>query len=274
MFNLANVVCVKLRYNSGRNLNDNQLEYISIHNDIPLNFLREMRENNYYKIYFEKTTVNKLNSTITLIAHGSGTQIYFLGKFKNIPEILKAQIKIIETVKIPKENVSLNTPVQQSNKTSKDNLSPCKDADADKINKSKENSDNQKTKGLSMLTQNVVKVDLKMSKDVLLKLFSKMCLEPEATYEIREHYDFVFYRLVDGVFYSFAFIRKGQKGIEFTKNYYRSLSKLESVTAENIVSESDLVVNFDLNSILDKISKYGIESLTKSEKDFLDNHSK
>lgn len=126
-----------------------------------------------------------------------------------------------------------------------------------------------------MVTDSVVKVDFKMSKDVLLKLFSKMCLDPE-TYEIKEYYDFVFYRLVDGCFYSFAFIRKGQKGIEFTKSYYRDLSKLESVTAENIVSESDLIDPSDLeiDSILEKISERGIEALTRLEKDFLDSQSK
>lgn len=127
-----------------------------------------------------------------------------------------------------------------------------------------------------MVTDGVVKVDFRMKKDVLLRLFSKMCLDPEATYEIKEYYDFVFYRLVDGAFYSFAFIRKGQKGIEFTKSYYRDLSKLESVTAENIVCESDLIDPNDLeiDSILEKISERGIESLTKVEKDFLDNQSK
>jgi hypothetical protein len=274
MLNLANVICLKLRSNSGRRLNDNQLEYISNHNDIPLDFLREMRETNYFKIYFEKTKDNKSNTTIKLIAHSNSTDIYFLGKFNNIPAILKAQIKILETVKIPKENVSVEKAVQHSKKTTKDNLSSSKVSVPDKKKESKKSWDEQKSKDFSMLTQNVVKVDLRMSKDVLIDTFRKMNIHPQTAIHDKEEFDILFFQLVDNKFHQFAFIRKGQKGIEFTKNYYRALSKLEAITAENIVREPDLEVNFDLDSILDKISKYGIESLTQSERDFLDNHSK
>jgi hypothetical protein len=88
-------------------------------------------------------------------------------------------------------------------------------------------------------------------------------------------------------FEPFAFIRKGQKGIEFEKDYYRSLAKMYSSTTEcakSLVNKEDsdlsiyrldnLSFEYDIDSILEKISEKGIASLTKSEKDFLDNQSK
>jgi hypothetical protein len=48
--------------------------------------------------------------------------------------------------------------------------------------------------------------------------------------------------------------------------------KKKEVVVEDIVEDSNVVL--DIDTILDKITKYGLTSLTKSEKDFLDEESK
>jgi len=281
MLNLANVICVKLRSNSGRKLNDNQLEYISIHNDIPLSFLREMRDNNYFKIYFEKTT-EKGNVNTVLIARSSSTNIYFLHKFKKIPEGLKAQIKLMESVKIPKENVSLKKPGQTTKKSIETKTQLSKGKTSDKKERPQRKPDTQKSLDLASWTKNVIKVDFRLDDETLIHLFNKIGLEPDSTLKNREDFNVVFLMIFDGEFKPFAFIRKGEKGIEFSKNYYRALGKMQKTNPDDLTiidSDEDDInfkpsFEFDIDSILEKISRKGITSLTKEEKDFLDNYSK
>jgi hypothetical protein len=140
-----------------------------------------------------------------------------------------------------------------------------------------------------MFTDNVIKLDYRLSDDELRLLFVELQITEESGFKNREKFDVVFFMLVGDVvkFEPFAFIRKGQKGIEFEKNYYRALAKMSSSTAEYAKSlvnkdDSDLSIyrsdnlsfDYDVDSILEKISQKGIDSLTKSEKDFLDNQSK
>ena len=51
-------------------------------------------------------------------------------------------------------------------------------------------------------------------------------------------------------------------------------SKKEDIEKEEIVVESELPVVLEVDPILDKISKYGIDSITKEEKKFLDSLNK
>lgn len=57
----------------------------------------------------------------------------------------------------------------------------------------------------------------------------------------------------------------------YTEGFEKNLLSMTSHQLTPVVS-SDL--NLDLDSILDKISKFGINSLLKEEKEFLDNASK
>lgn len=58
---------------------------------------------------------------------------------------------------------------------------------------------------------------------------------------------------------------------KFTKNNSNS-SNVEKSEVDQIVQENE--IKFDVDSILDKISKDGIESISKEEKEFLDNLNK
>ena len=146
MFNLSFVVCVKMRSNSGRKLLDNQLEYIAIENNIPLIFLEEMRETNYGKIYFEKI-VNNETVTIKPIAYADTQNlIYFFEKYKKTPEILKAQISILESVLIPKESVN-----PQNKKTPTKNELISKEQKSKKMPKSLKNESDIKSLENSLL---------------------------------------------------------------------------------------------------------------------------
>ena len=127
-----------------------------------------------------------------------------------------------------------------------------------------------------MITDNVVKVDLRKGDDYIRDIAYKLGFDTESFIIDKEDFDVLFFMLVDNRFYQFAYIRKGQKGIEFIKSYYRELSKLEFSTSDDIVREpkEPKVIELNVDSILEKISEKGIESLTKYEKDFLDNQSK
>lgn len=127
-----------------------------------------------------------------------------------------------------------------------------------------------------MITDNVVKVDLRKGDDYIRDISYKMGIIPDSLINDKENFDVLFFMLVDGKFYNFAYIRKGEKGINFMKSYYRELSKLETSNSDDIVREpkEPEVIEYDIDSILEKISEKGIESLTKAEKDFLDNSSK
>lgn len=121
-----------------------------------------------------------------------------------------------------------------------------------------------------MITDNILKIDLRKSKDVLIDTFRKMNFDPQTAIHDKEEFDVLFFKLVDNEFHQFAFIRKGQKGIEFMKSYYVALSKLESSTADDIICEPNTPVQLDLDAILDKILEKGIESLTDIELQQLD----
>ncbi len=59
--------------------------------------------------------------------------------------------------------------------------------------------------------------------------------------------------------------------ISFRKNKNKELSEEKSL--EKVQEKSNIKANLDLDSILDKISKFGVNSLTPDEKNFLDNLS-
>jgi len=137
-----------------------------------------------------------------------------------------------------------------------------------------------------MFTDNVIKLDYSLSDDELRPLFKELQITEESGFKARKKFDVVFFMLVGDVvkFEPFAFIRKGQKGIEFEKTFYRELAKMDSSTAEcaksvvNADNEADLLGNrsnnlsfeYDVDSILDKILEKGIDSLSKTERQQLD----
>jgi hypothetical protein len=66
-----------------------------------------------------------------------------------------------------------------------------------------------------------------------------------------------------------AFTTKKDKGtINFMDSFANDLMKMDSFEV------TDEPVNFELDSVLEKITKYGVDSLSKNEKKFLDNLSK
>lgn len=69
----------------------------------------------------------------------------------------------------------------------------------------------------------------------------------------------------------FAYTLTSDKNkVEFTNAVSEILNSIPACKVD-IVSD---IVKLDIDSILDKISKYGIESLVKEEKEFLDQASK
>jgi hypothetical protein len=69
----------------------------------------------------------------------------------------------------------------------------------------------------------------------------------------------------------FIIAYEDNKGYSFSENFTNHLTSIEPIDInEDILNQS---VDIDTDSILDKISKYGIASLTKEEKDFLDSQN-
>lgn len=86
-----------------------------------------------------------------------------------------------------------------------------------------------------------------------------------------KYFDFIFVKFVNDSIYVFAYINKGETDIKFTSQYTNELIGLD-VYSDKKPNEPAIILNVD--SILEKISERGIDSLTKFEKDFLDNSSK
>jgi hypothetical protein len=79
-----------------------------------------------------------------------------------------------------------------------------------------------------------------------------------------------------------AYTVKGSEEILIADNFFDSLKSIKPVTfvvqdkpkpvVENKVEVEDIKIELDIDTILDKIGQYGIDSITKEEKKFLDNN--
>lgn len=79
-----------------------------------------------------------------------------------------------------------------------------------------------------------------------------------------------------------AYTVKGSEEILIADNFFDSLKGIKPVTfvvqdkpkpvVENKVEVEDIKIELDIDTILDKIGQYGIDSITKEEKKFLDNN--
>lgn len=94
---------------------------------------------------------------------------------------------------------------------------------------------------------------------------------------IEKHKKFGFYKIfIDlDTFKLFAYILVSDKNkVEFTDGINEVLLSIKPEVVEEEKPQIDIDISFDVDQILEKISKFGINSLTKAEKDFLDNQSK
>lgn len=102
-----------------------------------------------------------------------------------------------------------------------------------------------------------------------------------------KHRKFKFYKVFIDLdsFKMFAYVlQSNTKKLEFTDAIDEVILSIKPEVADKkeVVEQSKTKINIevdseialDIDSILDKITKFGIKSLTKTEKDFLDNSSK
>lgn len=135
MFSFENVVAVTVRYKSGRKLIDNQLKHMAVMTDVPYDMLKSAQENGSYTVYAEVRNTS------------SGTEVRKID-FSKMPEIIQAQLSIIEPFKIPSEKVvpasrkpRKKKPKEHQNLTSNQNRQKeisNKKSNKQKINKQKE----------------------------------------------------------------------------------------------------------------------------------------
>lgn len=127
------------------------------------------------------------------------------------------------------------------------------------------------------LNQNVIKVDLNASDAKLKSLFEATNLDYTSVIENKEEFDVLFITASTNMINIFAFIRKGKSKIEFTETYYKFLNDLnfvKTIIVEGFDEDKDIEnverVMPDIDTILEKITATGLDSLTKEEKNILD----
>jgi hypothetical protein len=126
---------------------------------------------------------------------------------------------------------------------------------------------------------NIILIDYSFTSDDKLKL---ICEELELNYEIliKDKKRFKLYQIwIDKdtnrmIAYS---TQKLPNKIEFTDSFDTGFKSMKTYVPNTSISNTELPksdVSLNVDDILDKISKYGIESLLKEEREFLDNSSK
>jgi hypothetical protein len=235
MINLMNVKCLKLRSNSGRKLLDNQLQYIANQHSIPMSFLSDMRAKNYSKIFFEMSSTK-----IELIGYTFNDRLQLLEKYRKVPDIIKAQISILETIPIPKETVNQNNVNKSSSK--KDNAPVSKNKKQADSSKENTNNSQYRRSGSPSHTDKrkdnaeldfdfILKINLKQSDEELQKLCEKTTLNIDFLKENSEHFSVLYYLQVKkNSFVLFAYSRKNSSKIEFMKDFCEDLFQMKFTT--------------------------------------------
>ena len=103
---LSKVACIKLRSNAGNYLNDSQILFLCYGCGINYFFIKKMLDKGYQMIWFEIEFYDSIEPK--LIAWKKNDSMFFESKYNKIPEVLKAQISIIESYKIPKRDIDIN----------------------------------------------------------------------------------------------------------------------------------------------------------------------
>jgi hypothetical protein len=120
--------------------------------------------------------------------------------------------------------------------------------------------------------KNIIKLDLRKFNHIkLIEIGDKYEFDNESLLKNKKSgFAIIWYDIESKILV--AFTRKKDNNIYYTNfmdEFLDSITEIEMLSRKNRVLE-DLTVD----NILEKISKYGIDSLTKAEKDFLDNSVK
>jgi hypothetical protein len=127
--------------------------------------------------------------------------------------------------------------------------------------------------------KNVICIDYSItSKDDLKLICNKYSFKYDELLSNKNKFDFYKIFIDLNTYRMFAYIlNKNKSKIEFTDGVDIFLNAIEpeKITQETKLEvNSSLSVELDIDVILDKIHKYGIGSLLREEKEFLDNSSK
>ncbi len=289
MFIPSDLICLKLKSNSGIKLSDNQLVFIADKESLPLEFLVTLRAYNYSKIWF-----NLESTQINLIAFENGNnEIYLFETSEKVSENLKVQLESIKSLSIPKRDVHVDQ--NQLNKIL--HLEQLRELKAvvepiqidDEINI--EPSIDWKT---------IVCIEIrKYNQDFLIKISGKLKLQAHYLINLKEnnvakiYWDtsrpyFIGYLIPEDLLHNKS---DNYKGLFLWNYVYKSLSKKEKdrLLKMKSIDIKDLIdpiksnpitknqmsnVQLNLDEILEKITKYGINSLSVEERNFLDEESK
>jgi hypothetical protein len=258
MFHLDKILCVKAISNSGRKLTDYQLEWMATEHGIPLVFMEKIRDLGCSKIWFELTR-EKGQAILKVVAIAYGQRMEYTEK--KVPAIIKAQIEMIEPLKVPKPSGKSGTSKPQDSE------------------KKQLESTTEKIEPIIEITNfdvyeaTIIAIHLNKFKSanelksVLIDNGLSFILADEIMEMKNSGFTKVFVnkkeKKIIGVCHMNA-----KKEIQFNDDFIALLKNLKSIAPAK--TQSELTVN----AILDKIRLYGIESLNRQEKIFLDEQSK
>jgi hypothetical protein len=121
--------------------------------------------------------------------------------------------------------------------------------------------------------ENLICIDLtKFNNEQILKICSNLNFEQENLLNNKKK-GFAKLWLCEKTGTIVAYNTKKDKTIKYTSDFTNKLNSMEnfSIKKEERLEPSKPVLNVD--TILEKISKFGIQSITKEEKEFLDNQN-
>ncbi len=113
--------------------------------------------------------------------------------------------------------------------------------------------------------KNIICIDLRMFNHIKLK---EICEKVDIDYQVMletKNQGFAKIWINQETKKTFAFTLKKDDTVRFTDAFINEISEIKPVELPRILK------NLDLDSILEKISAYGIETLNQIEKEFLNN---
>lgn len=297
MFNFSNLICLKLKSNSGNKLTDNQLVSISEIDKLPLEFLVQLRASSYSKIWFTM----EVNSGITELrqfAYSQGhDEIYLFESTEQVSQNLKEQLKAARTLFIPKSDVivdqnqldqilrfeqfrELNTVLEPYEINEEINIE--QSIDWNKvicIEIRKYNQDYLKSisKKLNLEIHHLIVLkekDVSMIYwDTSRPYFIGYLVEEELSQSYRNSYKGLY--LWNSV-YGFLSKKDKDRLLKMSPIDIKILLKGGSIRSYRNINHNtqSLETPLEVDKILDKISKFGMGALTAEERKFLDEESK
>jgi len=122
--------------------------------------------------------------------------------------------------------------------------------------------------------KNIFRIDLNKPLEALKRDCDALNLRFDTMVKNKKDFDAIFFIKDDNRYKMIAFINKGSNEVTFYEDFsnllYSMVDNVNSIYEPVVESVKNEPVVLSIDTILDKISEKGIDSLSKEERDFLD----